>query len=124
VSRAPHLDSGRQAEELALATLEAKGLKLLARNYRCPMGELDLVLEDGRQLVVAEVRYRKDASRGSAAETVGAEKQRKLVLATQHLLQHHPDWRRRPLRFDVLAVSDADGDSAVEWIQDAFQAGQ
>jgi putative endonuclease len=124
VSRAPHLDSGRRAEELALATLEAKGLKLLARNYRCPMGELDLVLEDGRQLVVAEVRYRKDASRGSAAETVGAEKQRKLVLATQHLLQHHPDWRRRPLRFDVLAVSDADGDSAVEWIQDAFQAGQ
>jgi len=122
VSGAPHLDSGRRAEERALATLEAKGLRLLLRNYRCPMGELDLVLEDGRQLVVAEVRYRKDASRGSAAETVGAEKQRKLVLATQHLLQRHPDWRRRPLRFDVVAVSDADGGSAVEWIQDAFQA--
>lgn len=122
MSGAPHLDSGRRAEELALAALEAKGLKLLARNYRCPMRELDLVLEDGRQLVVAEVRYRKDASRGSAAETVGAEKQRKLVLATQHLLQRHPDWRRRPLRFDVVAVSDGDGGAAVEWIQDAFQA--
>ena len=122
MSRAPHLDSGQKAEELALTTLESKGLKLLLRNYRCPMGELDLVMEEGRDLVVAEVRYRKDASRGSAAETVGPEKRRKLILTTQHLLQTHPDWRRRPLRFDVVAVSDGDGDSAVEWIRDAFQA--
>jgi putative endonuclease len=66
VSGAPHLDSGRRAEELALEILEAEGLKLLERNYRYPMGELDPVLLDGDQLVVAEVRYREDASRGSA----------------------------------------------------------
>ena len=79
----PHLDSGRWAEKLAL---EAKGLKLLERNCRCPIEELDLMLLDGKQVVVAEVRYRKEASRGSAAETVGAEKERKLVLATRHFL--------------------------------------
>lgn len=118
-----HLESGQQAEQLALETLEAAGLKLHTRNYRCPQGELDLVMQapDGA-LVVVEVRYRQDGSRGGAAETVGREKQRKLTLAAQHLLQTRPELRRKALRFDVVAVSGAQGPDAVEWIQDAFQA--
>ncbi|HET7175329.1 MAG TPA: YraN family protein [Gammaproteobacteria bacterium] len=122
MSLAPHLAAGREAEELALTTLEARGLKLLERNYRCPQGELDLVLCAGDTLVVAEVRYRREASRGSAAETVGPDKQRKLVLATQHFLRSHAELRRLGLRFDVVAVSGEPGRLAVEWIQDAFQA--
>lgn len=119
-----HLESGQQAEQLALEMLEAKGLRLHTRNYRCPQGELDLVMQapDGA-LVVVEVRYRQDGSRGSAAETVGREKQRKLTLAAQHLLRTHPELRRKPLRFDVVAVSGDPGSDAVEWIQDAFQPG-
>ena len=120
---APHLETGRDAERRALEMLEAAGLKLLTRNYRCPQGELDLVLTHGDTLVVAEVRFRKDASRGGAAETVGAEKQRKLKLATQHLLRTHAELRRTPLRFDVVAVTAGAAPGAVEWIQDAFQAG-
>ena len=123
MSQAPHLASGQRAEELALATLEARGLKLLERNYRCPQGELDLVMQDGGSLVVVEVRYRREGSRGSAAETVGPEKRRKLVLATQHFLQSHADLRRKPLRFDVVAVAGGGEAVAVEWISDAFQAG-
>ncbi|HEY3645736.1 MAG TPA: YraN family protein [Gammaproteobacteria bacterium] len=117
-----HLESGQQAERLALEMLESKGLKLHTRNYRCPQGELDLVMQasDGG-LVVVEVRYRHDASRGSAAETVGREKRRKVILAAQHLLQTRPELRRKPLRFDVVAVSGDSGPDAVEWIQDAFQ---
>ena len=119
-----HLESGQQAERLALEMLLAKGLALHTRNYRCPQGELDLVMQapDGG-LVVVEVRYRQDHSRGTAAETVGAEKRRKLILAAQHLLQARPELRRKALRFDVVAVSGAEGPDAVEWIQDAFQAG-
>jgi putative endonuclease len=119
-----HLESGQQAEQLALEMLESKGLTLHTRNYRCPQGELDLVMQapDGA-LVVVEVRYRQDASRGSAAETVGREKQRKLSLAAQHLLQTRPELRRKALRFDVVAVSGDSGPDAVEWIQDAFQPG-
>lgn len=118
-----HLESGQQAEQLALEMLESKGLKLHTRNYHCPQGELDLVMQapDGA-MVVVEVRYRQDASRGSAAESVGREKQRKLTLAAKHLLQSRPELRRRPLRFDVVAVSGDSGPDAVEWIQDAFQA--
>ena len=122
MSRTAHLDAGRDAERLALEMLEAKGLRLLERNYLCPLGELDLVLLDGPTLVVAEVRYRKDASRGTPAETVGPEKQRKLILATRHFLSRHAELRRKPLRFDVVAVTDDAGEAAVEWIRDAFQA--
>lgn len=122
--KAEHLASGHEAERLALARLEAEGLALHTRNYRCPQGELDLVLLDPQgQIVVVEVRYRQDASRGSAAETVGAGKQRKLVLAAQHFLQTHAELRRRPLRFDVVAVSGSLESGTVEWIRDAFQVG-
>jgi len=102
--------------------LLARGFTLHTRNYRCPQGELDIVMQapDGG-LVVVEVRYRQDGSRGTAAESVGSEKRRKLVLAAQHLLQTRPELRRKPLRFDVVAVSGAEGPDAVEWIQDAFQ---
>ena len=74
-------------------------------------------------LVIVEVRYRQDTSRGSAAESVGRDKQRKLSLAAQHLLRTHADLRRKPLRLDVVAVSGDSGPDAVEWIQDAFQPG-
>ena len=114
MSRAPHLESGQRAEELALKTLESRGLKLLERNYRCPHGELDLVLMSGDCVVVAEVRYRRNGSHGSAAETVGPEKRRKLILATQHFLHSHADLRRKPLRFNVVAVSGEGVTAAVE----------
>ncbi|HSN18066.1 MAG TPA: YraN family protein [Gammaproteobacteria bacterium] len=119
-----HLERGQEAEALALATLQAAGLTLHTRNYRCAQGELDLVMQapDGA-LVVVEVRYRRTETHGGAAETVGASKQRKVILAAQHLLQARPELRRKPLRFDVVAVSGAEGPGAVEWIQDAFQAG-
>lgn len=119
-----HLESGQQAEQLALEMLLAEGFTLHTRNYKCPQGELDLVLLDrAGTLVVVEVRYRHDDSRGSAAETVGDAKQRKLILATQHFLSRHAELRRKALRFDVVAVSGDSGPDAVEWIQDAFQPG-
>jgi putative endonuclease len=119
-----HLESGQQAERLALEMLLAEGLTLHTRNYSCPQGELDLVLLDPKgNLVVVEVRYRHDDSRGAAAETVGAAKQRKLTLAAQHFLNRYAELRRKPLRFDVVAVSGSEGPGALEWIQDAFQPG-
>ena len=120
---AEHLASGRRAEDLALALLEAKGLSLLTRNYRCPPGELDLVLLEGETLVVLEVRYREGLSHGSAAESVDGAKQRRIAKAAQHFLQTHPEHRRRSLRFDVVAVTGSRESPAVEWIQDAFRAG-
>ena len=123
MSLAPHLAAGRRAEDQALELLCAAGLKLLTRNYRCPQGELDLVMDEAETLVVVEVRYRRDRGFGSVAETVTTRKQDKLLRATQHFLQQDAHYRRRPLRFDVIAVSEGtDGALQTEWIKDAFRA--
>ncbi len=120
---APHLASGQEAEDLALATLTAGGLQLMARNYRCPLGELDLVMSEGETLVMVEVRFRRERGFGDAVASVDTRKQRKLLHAAQHFLQQDARYRRRPLRFDVVAVSEtSDGKPHADWIKDAFRA--
>lgn len=123
MSTPAHLESGQQAENQALANLRQQGLRLVQRNYRCPQGELDLIMEDKDTLVIIEVRYRRERGFGNAAETIGAGKQRKLLLATQHFLQQDAGLRRRPVRFDVFAITERrDGVTDSEWIRDAFRA--
>ena len=105
MKQASHLASGRDAENLALAMLTAGGLRLLTRNYRCPQGELGLVMAEGETLVMVKVRYRRERGFGDAATSVDGRKQRKLLHAAQHFLLQDADLRRKPLRFDVVAVS-------------------
>lgn len=120
---AAHLKSGQHAEDRALAALEQRGLRLMQRNYRCPLGELDLVMEDADTVAVIEVRFRRASGFGGAAETVGFSKQRKLLLAAQHLLQQDAQLRRRLLRVDVFAITEQrDGACETDWIKDAFRA--
>jgi putative endonuclease len=113
--------AGDAAETQALRHLQAAGLRLLERNYRTPGrggGEIDLIMcaADGT-LVFVEVRQRSGAHHGGAAASVGATKQRRIVLAARHYLQR---WRvPPPCRFDVVAL-DADG---LQWLQAAFDAG-
>lgn len=115
--RAEHLRRGEAAEQAAWKTLRARGWKLVARNYRCPLGEIDLICEDGANLVFVEVRYRGDHRFGLAAETVDARKQAKLARAAKHFLRCHLQHCDRPMRFDVVAIQG----EAIEWIPDAFQ---
>ena len=108
--------NGAQAEDLACAHLERAGLRLLARNYRCPQGEIDLVMDDRDTLVFVEVRYRRSNAFGTPAETVDRRKQARLQAAAGHyLLTHSAD---RACRFDVVAVSGHD--AHIEWLRDAF----
>ena len=110
--------SGAQAEDLACAHLERAGLKLLARNYRCPQGEIDLVMDDRDALVFVEVRYRRTNAFGTPAETVDRRKQARLQAAAGHyLLTHSAD---RACRFDVVAVSGRD--ARIDWLRDAFSS--
>jgi len=120
---AEHLVRGVRAEALAAAHLERRGLGLIARNFRCPLGELDLVARDGATLVIVEVRQRSRADFGGALGSITSAKRRRLVRAAQRFLQLHPIWRSRPVRFDVIAVHGAPGGSCrVEWIKGAFSA--
>ena len=106
---------GQSAESRAEAFLKARGLKLVARNWRCRFGEIDLVMQDGATLVFIEVRLRSRNDFGGAAASVTPAKQKKLLgTARQYLatLKTLP-----PCRFDVVALS---GDAAPEWIRNAF----
>jgi putative endonuclease len=110
--------SGAQAEDLACAHLVRAGLKLVTRNYRCPQGEVDLVMDDRDTLVFVEVRYRRSSAFGTPAETVDRRKQARLQAAAAHYLLTHG--AERACRFDVVAVS---GQAArIEWLRDAFVA--
>jgi len=115
---------GRAAEDAAARFLEARCLRILARNYRCRSGEIDIVAEtaDG-VIVIAEVRLRASSRYGGGAGSVGWHKQQRLQRATCHLLARQPALGLRPLRFDVLdlAPDGADG-YRIEWIPHAFEA--
>lgn len=113
--------SGAAAEDVALAHLQAAGLSLVTRNYRTPGrggGEIDLIMRapDGT-LVFVEVRARRGTDKGGAAASVGAIKQRRVVLAAQHYLMRLP--APPPCRFDVVAI---DG-GQISWLPGAFDAG-
>ena len=114
-------DLGRRYERLAGRYLTRAGLKIVATRYRCSFGELDLVCQEGDGLVIVEVKARRTTQLANAAESVDRFKQQRIIAATRHFLMTHPAWANRPLRFDVVAVSDIDLQPNVHWIRDAFQ---
>lgn len=117
--------AGSHYEEFARAHLEGVGLRLLARNFTCRLGELDLVMQEGDVLVFVEVRYRRNPARdgfGGGVESVGAAKRMRLVRAAGMYLAAHPRLANRPCRFDVVAVSGAAGAEALDWRRNAFDA--
>lgn len=121
--RAAHLKDGAAAEALAAVYLEARGMVIIARNLRCRTGELDLVGFDGGVLVIVEVRLRRHRQFGGAPASVTQCKQRRLIRATQFQWQRQPEWRRYPLRFDVVALHGSiNGVHEIQWIKDAFRA--
>lgn len=111
---------GALGEELALGHLQEHGLKVIVRNYRCKMGELDLVMLDGQILVFVEVRCRSRSDYGGPAASIDWQKQRRLVRAAEHLRMKRAELRRYPARFDVVAITTSGPETKVDWIKSAF----
>ena len=93
---------GKWGERLVAETLRKKGWKIVETNYRCRMGEIDLVAEKSGYLAFVEVKLRKSDRFGRAGEAVTREKQRKLRAAAEFYLIEHPT-NLQP-RFDVAEV--------------------
>lgn len=110
--------AGRQAEDLAARFLEKKKLRIIARNYRCRGGEIDLVCRDGKVLVFVEVRLRQSPAFGGAAASVTAIKQRRIILAAQHFLMTNA-LTNDDCRFDCILMNGTSGNN-IEWLRDAF----
>ncbi len=108
------ITDGARAEEQAARFLAGRGLIILARNYRCRGGEIDLICRDGATLVFVEVRLRTNRSFGGAAASITPAKQRRIVLAANHYLAGKP----LPVcRFDAVLL---DG-THIDWIRNAFE---
>lgn len=105
------------AEQRALDYLLSRGLRLVARNFRARVGELDLVMVDADELVVVEVRRRTRADYGGAAASVTAAKRTRLRRTAQTFLAASFGARAWPaLRFDVVAIEG----ERIHWIRAAF----
>ena len=114
---------GAAGEDAALQLYLGQGYRLVARNWRCRMGELDLVLARGSQLVICEVKTRRGSRFGHGWEAVDARKRAKLRAVAEAFLLAHPV-RNASVRFDVASVSVRDArppsSAEVELFQDAF----
>ena len=117
--KAPHLLQGSEAENTAEGLLKASGLTFVMRNFRCKLGEIDLIMMDKKELVFVEVRYRKKSSYGTGAESITRAKIRKLCRAAEIFLQRNRSFREQTCRFDVVSLSDH---ADPEWLKDAFTA--
>lgn len=113
---------GAHWERMAEDFLHRHGLETLERNFNCKMGEIDLVMKDGPCLVFAEIRYRRNPSHGTGAESVGKVKQSRIIRAAHRYLQLHPYRAHQVCRFDVLSLKEANGTLEVDWIRNAFTA--
>lgn len=120
---------GEKTEQLALQHLRSAGLKLVTRNFRCRVGEIDLVMLDGDCLVIVEVRCRQPGISyshrfPSAIQSIGPHKQRKLAKAALFFLARHKAFQDRKVRFDVVAFDGPAPDRyTLQWIRDAFRPG-
>jgi putative endonuclease len=94
---------GRRGEDLAAEFLEQQGLVVLSRNWRCRLGELDVVATDADRLVVCEVKTRSGTRFGEPAEAVTRKKAVRIRRVTQAWLAAH-QVRWCEVRFDVVAV--------------------
>ena len=113
--------TGRWAERQAAWHLRARGLKLIARNYRSRFGEVDLIMSDSGAIVFVEVKRRRSASFMNPAESVDVHKQRRLAMAAGRFLAAHPHYGHQPARFDVVTITGPNYRLRFDWIRDAFQ---
>jgi putative endonuclease len=123
---------GRQAEDLVCRYLQKQKLKLVARNYSCRYGEIDLIMRDKTSLVFIEVRYRQNPYFGSSLETINWTKQNKVIKTAEYYLLTHHLSEKTACRFDVVGVKPSVLDlqqtvsisklsrAQVEWIKNAF----
>lgn len=108
--------TGSCYEKQAAEFLKGKGLEILEMNFRCRMGEIDLIARDGRYLVFVEVKYRSTRSQGMAVDAVGKEKQRAISKVAAYYLLTHCKSMDVPCRFDVVGIEGEE----IRWIPNAF----
>lgn len=109
-------NAGLQAEKIAATFLINHGLSLVAQNYHCRFGEIDLIMQEAETLVFVEVRLRSSNQFGNPAESITRQKQQRLIATAQHFLQTQPS---TPCRFDAILMNKVNLHD-IEWLRNAF----
>ncbi len=108
-------DRGKEGEERALEFLKAQGYRIVARNYRWPGGEIDIIARDGDSLAFIEVKVRADELFAPAEEALTPWKRERLIRTAQHYITRYCP--KVPLRFDVVMIVGEE----VRLYKDAFR---
>lgn len=107
---------GQLAETKAIHWLEKQGCHLITRNFFCPFGEIDAIMQHNHLLLFVEVRFRNSNAYGGALSSISPKKKQCIRQSSQLFLQQHPQWQLMLMRFDVLALNS----HQIDWIQGAF----
>lgn len=110
---------GSQGEDIAIRFLKKKGMRILARNYKTPYGEIDIIAREGNTIVFIEVKTRTTNSFGQPVEAISGRKQKTLGLVALHYLTNGKT--HLPARFDIVSIMLKQGGYDVEHLRDAFE---
>ncbi len=120
------LSKGAAGEMLAARFLRQKGYTIVAANFRCRLGEVDIIASDRQYIAFVEVKTRTEGSLYSPREAVTVAKQRKLIQTAALFLKSHPEIQKQP-RFDVIEVVTKPGNvmevAEIDHILNAYEAG-
>ena len=108
---------GAYYENLVAEYLKTQGYEILEKNYRCRIGEIDLIAKEGETLVFVEVKYRRDDKMGNPKEAVDRKKQKKISMTAAYYLMRKCGRMDIPCRFDVAAVLG----EQIEVVKNAFE---
>jgi putative endonuclease len=113
---------GKKGENTAAEYLLSSGVRILDRNFRCPVGEIDLIAKDGEAIVFVEVRSRQPDGICSPEESVTHNKRRRVARAALWYLKQR-GLQNFNARFDVVAIRWNDEEPDINWIVNAFEPG-
>ena len=101
-------------ENAACEYLQDRGIHILEQNYRCKMGEVDIIGEENDCIIFFEVKYRKTQEYGQALAAVDYKKQKRISRCAAFYCMQHP--YVNAIRYDVIGITD----TKIEWIKNAF----
>ena len=114
-------NKGARGEQRAVEYLREQGYRILERNYRCPLGEMDIIAREGKTVVFVEVKTRASDRFGSPQAAIGPQKQHRMTAIALYYLKAQ-GLLDGPARFDVAAVSLGEGGEKVTLYKNAFDA--
>ncbi|MDI6741239.1 MAG: YraN family protein [Smithella sp.] len=115
----PNKTTGEKGEFAAVSYLKQNGYQILETNYRCAIGEIDVIARENNELVFVEVKTRKSGEMGYPEEAVGIKKQKKMSQLALWYLQNEA-MNNANARFDVIAITVSGSKNEIRLIKNAF----